>query len=127
MNPKEELLRKTGEDKIIKNRRIAFQIPHIDGDACGRSFEDAFLLANPRKFEITGENLDEREDQSWKLAAKINKTDFAMNYAILDTDWVTPRYIKEGLKWLVGNTSSIAETKSNSPIIRVELEESVDA
>ena len=109
-NPtKDELLGKRAVDKVAGNRRLAFQIPHVDGDACGRSFEDAFLLANPDKFEITGDTPHEREVRSWDLAARIDKTDFAMEHAILDTDWTTPRYIKEGLRWLASNASSTAD------------------
>jgi len=108
-NPtKDELLGKRVDDKVVGNRRIAFQISHADGDACGRSFEDAFILANPSIFDITGTTLQEREDQAWKAAEKVNKTDFALEYAIEKTDWITPRYIEEGLRWLAGNASPTA-------------------
>ncbi|MGE4593873.1 ATP-dependent nuclease [Alcaligenes sp.] len=43
-----DLLEKTPNDKIANGRRIAYQIPEVEGGACGRSFEDAFILANPR-------------------------------------------------------------------------------
>ena len=109
-NPtKDELLGKRAVDKVAGNRHLAFQIPHVDGDACGRSFEDAFLLANPDKFEITGDTPHEREVRSWDLAAEIDKTDFAMEHAILDTDWTTPRYIEEGLRWLASNAPFTAD------------------
>jgi len=122
----EELLGKSEDDKVVKNRRIAFQIPHVDGDACGRSFEDAFMLANPDKFEITGASPDERETEAWDKAKGIDKTDFAMEYAILDTDWTTSHYIEGGLRWLAGNTSST----SSSDVIAVKMvedEENADA
>jgi len=102
------LLAKDCAEKTKGNRCLAFQIPHIDKDACGRSFEDAFLLANPDKFGISGDDPNEREAQSWASAADIDKTDFALKHAILDTDWITPRYIEEGLRWLAGNASSRA-------------------
>jgi predicted ATP-dependent endonuclease of OLD family len=97
---KDELLAKTGDEKVLGHRRLAFQIPHNNLDACGRSFEDAFILANPTKFNVNGATLDEREQQSWDKAKGVGKTDFALNYAILDTDWIVPRYIEEGLRWL---------------------------
>lgn len=105
-----DLLAKKSTEKTKGNLRLAFQIPHVGKDACGRSFEDAFLLANPDKFGITGKDPNEREARSWALAAEINKTDFALEYAIEKTDWITPRYIEEGLRWLAGNASSTASS-----------------
>lgn len=113
-NPtKDELIGKSEVDKITKNRRLAFQIPHSKGDACGRSFEDAFILANPDVFNITGTTAPEREDQAWNAANKINKTDFALEYAIEKTNWITPRYIEEGLRWLAENPGDAQTTEAN--------------
>lgn len=95
-----ELLAKTVNEKTINCRRIAFQIPHTDDDACGRSFEDAFILANPIKFDVDGTTPDERETQAWNIAEGVKKTEFALRYAIQDTEWAIPRYIDEGLRWL---------------------------
>jgi len=103
-----DLLAKNSTQITKGHRRLAFQIPHVDKDACGRSFEDAFLLANPDKFGITGKDPNEREAQSWDSAVEIDKTDFALHHAIVDTDWITPRYIEEGLRWLAGNASYTA-------------------
>ena len=104
-NPtKEMLIGKNKNDKITGNRRLAFQIPHVEEDACGRSFEDAFMLANPNKFEIIGATHSEREEETWVKATKVNKTEFAMKYGISDTDWTTPRYIEEGLRWFAVTT-----------------------
>ncbi len=100
-----DLLVKNSTQKINRNLRLAFQIPHVDKDACGRSFEDAFLLANPKKFGITGKDSKERESQAWLSATRIDKTDFALHHAIIDTEWITPRYIEEGLQWLAGDAS----------------------
>ena len=99
---KNELLMKEDATKKINTRRLAFQVPHVNGDACGRSFEDAFMLSNPTTFDITGKTPQEHEDQAWEKAKKEkdNKTDFALKYAIEKDDWVVPRYIKEGLEWL---------------------------
>jgi hypothetical protein len=109
-NPtKDELLGKAEDEKILGNRRLAFQIPHTDEDACGRSFEDAFVLANSAKFGIAGATPNEREEQAWDLASRFAKTDFALKNAILDTDWTTPRYIEEGLLWLADNVASLPD------------------
>ncbi|HUU17652.1 MAG TPA: ATP-dependent endonuclease [Sedimentisphaerales bacterium] len=110
-NPtKNEIMGKSEGDKVAGNRRLAFQIPHVDGDACGRSFEDAFMLANPDKFGITGESANEREIQAWEAAEKVKKTDFALEYAIEKVDWTTPLYIVEGLRWLADDTPSTASS-----------------
>ena len=101
----ETLLAKSAAEKTKVKRRLAFQVPHTDGDACGRSFEDAFILANPNKFEIIGATSIERAKQAYETAANVDKTDFALEYAVIDTEWVVPRYIEEGLRWLAGNGS----------------------
>jgi len=95
-----ELLAKNNVEKAVGCRRIAYQIPHIDADACGRSFEDAFILANPKKFDVNGQTALERENHAWDLAQGVKKSAFALQYAISDRDWVIPRYIEQGLRWL---------------------------
>lgn len=100
-----DILKKSFEEKTKGNCRLAFQIPHSENDACGRSFEDAFMLANPDKFMIVGTTPDERETEAWELAKQIDKTEFALKYAIQDTEWETPRYIAECLKWLTGDVT----------------------
>ena len=115
---KDELLSKGEADKITNTRRLAFQVPHSDGDACGRSFEDAFILANSDIFNITGVTLQEREDQAWKAAENVDKTDFALEYAIEKTGWVVPRYIGEGLEWL-------AQNPDNASAVEVSQEEAM--
>lgn len=87
--------------KTINHRRIAFQIPEIlNTIPCGRSFEDAFILANKNLFEISGRG-KALEKRAWAKAQLQNdhKADFAIEWA-LRTDWNIPRYIKEGLIWL---------------------------
>jgi predicted ATP-dependent endonuclease of OLD family len=95
-----ELLAKTDADKSQGCRRIAYQVPHADGDACGRSFEDAFILANPDKFGVAGPTAAERETQAWDIAKDVKKSEFALRFAINDTEWTIPRYIDQGLRWL---------------------------
>jgi predicted ATP-dependent endonuclease of OLD family len=105
---KDQLMAKSPGEKLSNVRRLAFQIPHSDGDACGRSFEDAFMLANPALFDISGHTPEEREEQAWEAAKAVDKTDFALKYAIEKTDWKTPRYIEEGLRWLSEPPMAIA-------------------
>lgn len=100
-----ELLAKTPEDKIANGVRIAFQIPETAGDACGRSFEDAFILANPALF-VLGEG--DKAALAYDLAASQKKSTFALEHAIETTEWNVPRYIAEGLQWLAqGNPAPI--------------------
>ncbi len=100
---KDQLLKKTEQDKVTKTRRLAFQIPHSENDACGRSFEDAFILANPTRFGIRGKTPGEREEEAWNAASDIEKTNFALRHAIEEADWTTPLYIEQGLRWLAEN------------------------
>lgn len=100
-----DLLAKTPDDKIANGRRLAYQIPEVDGGVCGRSFEDAFILANPVLFGL-GE-----EDQAalaYDLASGQKKSTFALELAIEKTDWNVPRYIAEGLRWLAHGNSAPA-------------------
>ncbi len=99
----EELIAKASEAKVYDLRRIAYQIPEIQNGPCARSFEDAFILANPQLFSLGSNNLAEL---AYALAASQKKTAFALKYAIEYTEWVVPRYISEGLKWLAKNESS---------------------
>lgn len=94
-----DLLTKKLEEKINGIRRIAYQVPEKDGQPCGRSFEDAFMLANATKFTIDDAD---PEQSAWDSASGLKKSAFALKYAIEDADWTVPRYIAEGLTWLAG-------------------------
>ena len=118
-----EILAKTGIEKSINSRRIAYQIPHTDGDACGRSFEDAFILANPNKFDVVGHTATERETQAWDIAQDLKKSEFALRFAIKEKEWAIPRYIDEGLRWL-GQIDNVAPAAN---IIEPPAAEDVDA
>ncbi len=100
---------KSAAERTAKERRLVYQVPHTVDDACGRSFEDAFMLANPKKFKITGQTAEERESQAWDKAAKVKKSEFALTYAIRETDWTIPRYIADGLTWLANLEDGEAE------------------
>jgi putative ATP-dependent endonuclease of OLD family len=91
-----DLIVKTDADKTEGNLRIAYEVPEADGAPCGRSFEDAFILANWALFGLAAPSADE----AWETAKDEGKSDFALTYAIKKTGWSVPRYIAEGLQWL---------------------------
>jgi energy-coupling factor transporter ATP-binding protein EcfA2 len=114
------LLAKAPEDKTWERRRLAYQVPEKVGQHCGRSFEDAFMLANSDKFGI---DPADPEESAWKKAANIKKSGFALKYAIRDTEWAVPRYIAEGLAWLAveGLPPSSAGTSAEAGDIVIEV------
>lgn len=67
--------------------------------------------------------MTDREDQSWILAQDIKKSEFALRFAINETDWVIPRYIDEGLRWL-GQIDSVATEPS---LTESQVKEDTDA
>lgn len=107
-----DLLRKPTDEKIIKLRRIAYQVPETGQKACGRSFEDAFMLANQDLTGISSDMDEDKETESWNKAEKLKskKTEFALRYAIEQTEWAVPLYIREGLQWLAVNSLSDSQT-----------------
>jgi predicted ATP-dependent endonuclease of OLD family len=90
------LITKTDADKIEGDLRIAYEVPEALGAPCGRSFEEAFILANHALFGLSGAS----EDNAAEKAKEKGKSDFALKYAIETTGWRVPRYIAEGLRWL---------------------------
>ena len=94
------LLAKDDATKVKGLRRIAFQRPEADGGPCGRTFEDAFMLANPAMFGIGEATPDDQGLCAWAKLDKLKKTEFALRYAIDETGWVAPGYILDGLRWL---------------------------
>lgn len=88
--------------------RLAYQVPEASGGPCGRTFEDAFILANQTFFGITGGTNDELAEAAKDKAAKQKKSKFALTYAIEKTDWVTPRYIEEGIRWLAASNAAVS-------------------
>jgi len=100
------ILAKAEESKFIGNRRLAFQIAESGASAVGRSFEDAFMLANRTLFGISSTSKHESENEVFEEAKKVgskSKADFAIEYAIEKTTWNTPKYIEDGLVWLANN------------------------
>ena len=96
--------------KITGKRRLAYQQPEEDGGPCGRSFEDAFMLANVDKFPFVALSVEEREAEAWGAALSVKKSEFALRFAFTSETWNTPRYIRDALLWL-------AESDVPAPII----------
>lgn len=93
------IMDKTDVEKIIQNRRIAYQVPEdINQPACARSFEDALILANMKLFKMRKSG--NYANRAWLEAKKLVKSDTAFRFAILEEHWSVPRYIVEGLTWL---------------------------
>lgn len=95
--------------KTLGCLRLAYQVPEALDRPCGRTFEDAFILANQSLFGITGATNDALAKAAQDKAAKQKKSKFALTYAIKKTDWVTPRYIEEGMRWLAASNAAIAD------------------
>jgi hypothetical protein len=101
------LLKMDVAKKTIAKRRIAYQLPEEPGGPCGRSFEDAFMLANPKLFSfVVGPSNPERETQAWNAAKDLKKSEFALEQALSDKAWQIPHYISEGLTWLADDDHS---------------------
>ena len=96
------LLAKDDAAKVKGHRRIAFQRSEVEGGPCGRTFEDAFMLANSAMFGIEGAGPDDQALCAWAKLDKLKKSKFALKYAIEETDWAAPGYILDGLRWLAG-------------------------
>ena len=94
------LLAKNEAAKVKGLRRIVFQRPEAKSGPCGRTFEDAFMLANPVMFDIEGGSSDDQAQCAWAMVSKLKKSEFALKYAIDETGWTAPGYILDGLRWL---------------------------
>lgn len=99
-NVPNDLLEKSGEEQIRGRIRIAYQCREVNDGPCGRTFEDAFLLANGEKFGVSGDTPEALAGDALAKAETFKKSAFALQYAIDDTDWNIPKYINDGLAWL---------------------------
>lgn len=99
----QDLIAVTGPNKVIGKRRIAYQHPEEKDGPCGRSFEDAFMLANAKLFQFSGPSVEERETQAWEAALGVKKSEFALHHALIAHEWNIPLYIRDGLLWLAEN------------------------
>lgn len=119
-----QIISKTIDLKTKGIKRIAYQVPETEGGACGRSFEAAFMLANPALFDLTGKSPAEQEVAVWEATKNILKTQFALKYGIDETGWVPPLYIAEGLKWLAGEAPT-PPVEAVVPVIVQEVEQEI--
>ena len=99
-NAPNDLLEKSDEEQIRGRIRIAYQCREVNDGPCGRTFEDAFLLANDAKFGVSGDTPEALAGDALAKAETFKKSAFALQYAIDDTDWNIPKYINDGLAWL---------------------------
>ena len=58
------------------------------------------MLANPAMFGIEGATPEDQAQCAWDKLDQIKKSQFALKYAIDNTDWTAPGYILDGLRWL---------------------------
>jgi predicted ATP-dependent endonuclease of OLD family len=101
-----ELKTKKENDKIQNFRRIAYQIAENGDFARGRTFEDAFMIANKNMYDLQWFAGIHLENKAFELAKSISKS--KVTYAIqlifeTSVDWKVPKYIEEGLIWLSKN------------------------
>lgn len=101
---------KTDSEKTVGLRRLAYQIPESAEKPTGRSFEGAFMLANPKLFGLAEDaTAPALEQGAWDEAEAVDsKSDFALRFAIDEGGWLVPRYIREGLVWLAGDATAPA-------------------
>lgn len=110
------LLSLKSEDKVVEggNIRVSYQIPENGKEPSGRSFEEAFIIANAStilsqkdtiKSGLTKKLREQKTAQdilmnSYEIAKSVSKkADFALDILMLD-EWIVPGYIREGLEWL---------------------------
>ena len=95
------LIEKSKDEKIKSGLKLSYQIPEDGMKTCGRSFEDAFILANQDLFDVPSGPDEKKACFAYHKSQSINKTDFAFKYSLENEEWTVPKYIKEGLAWLV--------------------------
>jgi putative ATP-dependent endonuclease of the OLD family len=79
-------------------------------------------LANQGKFGVTGATSNDLELAARAEAAKHKKSNFALTYAIEDTDWVVPKYLLDGVRWLATD-----EVPVGDPVLAVAMEVAAEA
>lgn len=120
-NEFEELLKKTPEDKIKNNIRIAYQIPETDGGYQASSFEDAFIALNKDFIlknkeglceygalkDFSNDKIENSDYYNFALNNVKKKSAFASSLLYFDDEngeddekWAVPHYIEEGLLWI---------------------------
>lgn len=113
-----ELIAKTPVEKTHGQLHLAYEVPEKLNGPCGRTFEDAFILANTAIFDLSKIPDGQQAQMAWDKAAAESKSEFALRFAIEKHDWSVPRYIKNGLEWLSqfpADAGSVASPSSASP------------
>ena len=103
------LLAKSDAEKVNTRHRIAYQCAETKGGPCGRTFEDAFILANPAMFGLTGKTPQELEMQARGKADELKKSEFALKHAIAETGWTAPTYLLGGVRWLACGDATVPD------------------
>ena len=120
-----DLARLKLEEQIVENGAcfVAFQKPtdvagHGSGTPMhGRTFEEQFAYHNIQLFRDTtiagitlpdGGDFQEEYNAVYERvkSSSFKKTEFALDVASSNVDWVTPHYIAEGLSWLENKMST---------------------
>ena len=104
------LLAKVDADKVDKRNRIAYQCPEKKDGPCGRTFEDAFILANSALFGLTSNTPKEMELEARSKADALKKSEFALKHAIAEKEWTAPTYIVDGVRWLASDDGSAPDS-----------------
>lgn len=116
--PLSQLTSKEAAGKEISTYiRVAYQIPESEGNICARTFEDAFIMANPKHFSdeipelaatppdktVLGDrlfshvsNLDSKSKFAFEQIERLFEAKDSQGSDVLRL----PRYITEGLTWL---------------------------
>lgn len=111
-----QLLGASDLQKLNGHRRIAYQLPEQADGPCGRTFEDAFMLANAALCGVAGKSKEELENDAYAKVEDIKKSEFALDHALRNETWSLPRYIREGLIWLA------QRDKPKQPALATDLE-----
>ncbi len=132
----EDLVALDSDAQYLQNRRcyVAYQRPSMvegydaNSPMHGRTFEETFAYENLPLFrdgslslgqELPANGDHEAEHQAIYEAVKsstFKKTEFALAVASSRVEWVTPKYVTDGLKWLEN------ELRATNPISQEEVD-----
>ncbi len=121
------LVTKDASEKTKHGNRIAYQCAEEEGGPCGRTFEDAFILANRTLFNLNDATREELETEARSKASKIKKSEFALKYAIEDKSWTTPKYILDGIRWLSADIEPAVPDPALALVVAATIADDGDA